>query len=44
MVWGYQCYNHGGLPVPTTRGSWSIYVVICTYKSKQSLESPKGKS
>ena len=45
MVWGYQCYYHGGLSVPATRRSWSIYVVVssCTYKSKQCLESPKRK-
>ena len=28
MVWDYQCYNHGRLPVPTTRGGWPIYVVV----------------
>ena len=44
MVWGYQCYYHGGLLVSTTRGSWSIYVVVCTNKSRQSLKSAKGKS
>ena len=40
MVWGYQCYYHGGLPVPTARGSWSIYVVV-VHKSKQSLKPPR---
>jgi hypothetical protein len=28
VVWGYQCYYNGGLLVSTTRGSWSIYVVV----------------